>query len=101
MNLSVTEEQELISPVSNQLKLVLSCIFIDITQLSCDVFTAVSECLIELEPMVRKYDEIDFLEAVLQIKRLKVSQESAHFCFFLSVHVFWDLNVQIVIEMRN
>lgn len=84
MNLSVTEEQELISPVSNQLKLVLSCIFIDITHLSCDVFTAVSECLIELEPMVRKYDEIDFLEAVLQIKRLKVSQESAHFFFFFS-----------------
>lgn len=30
-------------------------------------------CLIELEPMVRKYDEIDFLEAVLEIKRSKVS----------------------------
>lgn len=34
-----------------------------------------SVCLIELEPMVRKYDEIDFLEAVLEIKRSKVSCE--------------------------
>uniref|UniRef100_A0A3P9NJX1 Receptor-interacting serine/threonine-protein kinase 2 n=1 Tax=Poecilia reticulata TaxID=8081 RepID=A0A3P9NJX1_POERE len=30
-------------------------------------------CLIELEPMVRRFDEIDFLEAVLQIKKSKVS----------------------------
>lgn len=29
------------------------------------------KCLIELEPMVRKFDEIDFLEAVLEIKRAK------------------------------
>ncbi|KAM8851216.1 receptor-interacting serine/threonine-protein kinase 2 isoform 2-T2 [Spinachia spinachia] len=29
------------------------------------------KCLIELEPMVRKFDEIDFLEAVLAIKRSK------------------------------
>lgn len=42
------------------------------------MFTAISECLIELEPMVRKFDEIDFLEAVLEIKRSKVSQESSH-----------------------
>ncbi|KAK2822133.1 hypothetical protein Q5P01_022198 [Channa striata] len=33
-------------------------------------------CLIELEPMVRKFDEIDFLEAVLQIKRSKLRQRS-------------------------
>lgn len=45
---------------------------------NCDAFTAVSECLIELEPMVRKYDEIDFLEAVLEIKRSKVSREFLH-----------------------
>nr|XP_046264372.1 receptor-interacting serine/threonine-protein kinase 2-like [Scatophagus argus] len=31
------------------------------------------KCLIELEPMVRKFDEIDFLEAVLEIKRSKTS----------------------------
>ncbi|XP_041805060.1 receptor-interacting serine/threonine-protein kinase 2-like isoform X2 [Chelmon rostratus] len=30
------------------------------------------KCLIELEPMVRKFDEIDFLEAVLEIKRSKL-----------------------------
>lgn len=47
-------------------------------RLNRDAFTAVSECLIELEPMVRKYDEIDFLEAVLEIKRSKVSQEFSH-----------------------
>lgn len=35
-----------------------------------------SECLIDLEPMVRKFDEIDFLEAVLEIKRAKVCQDS-------------------------
>ncbi|KAF0047194.1 hypothetical protein F2P81_000827 [Scophthalmus maximus] len=29
------------------------------------------KCLIELEPMVRNFDEIDFLEAVLQIQRSK------------------------------
>ncbi|XP_040910582.1 receptor-interacting serine/threonine-protein kinase 2-like isoform X2 [Toxotes jaculatrix] len=29
------------------------------------------QCLMELEPMVRKFDEIEFLEAVLQIKRSK------------------------------
>lgn len=37
------------------------------------MFAAVSECVIELEPMVRTFDEIDFLEAVLEIKRAKVS----------------------------
>lgn len=35
--------------------------------------------------MVRKFDEIDFLEAVLEIKKSKVSQESCQvsflFCF--------------------
>ncbi|XP_034470669.1 receptor-interacting serine/threonine-protein kinase 2-like isoform X6 [Hippoglossus hippoglossus] len=31
------------------------------------------KCLIDLEPMVRNFDEIDFLEAVLQIQRSKVS----------------------------
>ncbi|XP_034410446.1 receptor-interacting serine/threonine-protein kinase 2-like isoform X3 [Cyclopterus lumpus] len=34
------------------------------------------KCLIELEPMVRKFDEIDFLEAVLEIKRSKRMQRS-------------------------
>ncbi|KAI3375151.1 hypothetical protein L3Q82_021669, partial [Scortum barcoo] len=34
------------------------------------------KCLIELEPMVRKFDEIDFLEAVLEIKRSKLSRTS-------------------------
>ncbi|XP_040026812.2 receptor-interacting serine/threonine-protein kinase 2 [Gasterosteus aculeatus] len=34
------------------------------------------KCLIELEPMVRKFDEIDFLEAVLEIKRAKRMQRS-------------------------
>ncbi|XP_076000698.1 receptor-interacting serine/threonine-protein kinase 2 isoform X2 [Genypterus blacodes] len=31
-------------------------------------------CLIELEPMVRKFSEIDFLDAVLEIKRAKLVQ---------------------------
>ncbi|XP_060900131.1 receptor-interacting serine/threonine-protein kinase 2-like isoform X2 [Labrus mixtus] len=34
------------------------------------------KCLIELEPMVRKFDEIDFLEAVLEIKRTKLMGQS-------------------------
>uniref|UniRef100_A0A1A7Y9F7 Receptor-interacting serine/threonine-protein kinase 2 n=1 Tax=Iconisemion striatum TaxID=60296 RepID=A0A1A7Y9F7_9TELE len=34
------------------------------------------KCLIELEPMVRKFDEIHFLEAVLEIKRSKLIQRS-------------------------
>ncbi|XP_068995570.1 receptor-interacting serine/threonine-protein kinase 2-like isoform X2 [Embiotoca jacksoni] len=34
-------------------------------------------CLIELEPMVRNFDEIDFLEAVLEIKRSKLMRRSA------------------------
>ncbi|XP_076601237.1 receptor-interacting serine/threonine-protein kinase 2 isoform X1 [Chaetodon auriga] len=34
------------------------------------------KCLIELEPMVRKFDEIDFLEAVLAIKRSKLMGRS-------------------------
>ncbi|XP_035026267.1 receptor-interacting serine/threonine-protein kinase 2 isoform X3 [Hippoglossus stenolepis] len=32
------------------------------------------KCLIDLEPMVRNFDEIDFLEAVLQIQRSKLRQ---------------------------
>ncbi|XP_034071380.1 receptor-interacting serine/threonine-protein kinase 2 [Gymnodraco acuticeps] len=35
------------------------------------------KCLIELEPMVRTFDEIDFLEAVLEIKRSKLRWGSA------------------------
>ncbi|TMS09967.1 receptor-interacting serine/threonine-protein kinase 2 isoform X1 [Larimichthys crocea] len=34
------------------------------------------KCLIELEPMVRNFDEIDFLEAVLEIKRSKLMERS-------------------------
>ncbi|XP_030259800.1 receptor-interacting serine/threonine-protein kinase 2 isoform X2 [Sparus aurata] len=34
------------------------------------------KCLIELEPMVRTFDEIDFLEAVLEIKRSKLRGRS-------------------------
>ncbi|XP_035993800.1 receptor-interacting serine/threonine-protein kinase 2 isoform X3 [Fundulus heteroclitus] len=34
------------------------------------------KCLIELEPMVRRFDEIDFLEAVLEIKRSKLRRSS-------------------------
>ena len=34
--------------------------------------------------MVRNFDEIDFLEAVLEIKRAKVSQGSFHSSIFLS-----------------
>ncbi|XP_075953620.1 receptor-interacting serine/threonine-protein kinase 2 isoform X1 [Anarhichas minor] len=34
------------------------------------------KCLIELEPMVRTFDEIEFLEAVLEIKRSKRMQRS-------------------------
>ncbi|XP_034038864.1 receptor-interacting serine/threonine-protein kinase 2-like [Thalassophryne amazonica] len=33
-------------------------------------------CLVELEPMVRKFNEIDFLEAVLEIKRSKLAREA-------------------------
>lgn len=40
------------------------------------------ECLIELEPMVRTFDEIDILEAVLKIKRAKVCQDSFTSVFF-------------------
>ncbi|TDH06002.1 hypothetical protein EPR50_G00128370 [Perca flavescens] len=35
------------------------------------------KCLIELEPMVRNFDEIDLLEAVLEIKKSKLKQGSA------------------------
>ncbi|XP_068458095.1 receptor-interacting serine/threonine-protein kinase 2-like isoform X2 [Clinocottus analis] len=34
------------------------------------------KCLIELEPMVRNFDEIDFLQAVLEIQRSKRMQSS-------------------------
>ncbi|TWW72839.1 receptor-interacting serine/threonine-protein kinase 2-like isoform X1 [Takifugu flavidus] len=34
------------------------------------------KCLVELEPMVRAYDEIDFLEAVLEIKRSQLLRRS-------------------------
>ncbi|XP_061588852.1 receptor-interacting serine/threonine-protein kinase 2-like [Cololabis saira] len=34
------------------------------------------KCLIELEPMVRTFDEMDFLEAVLEIKRSKLMQQT-------------------------
>ncbi|XP_077359583.1 receptor-interacting serine/threonine-protein kinase 2 isoform X2 [Festucalex cinctus] len=35
------------------------------------------KCLIELEPMVRKFNEIDFLVAVLEIKKSKLTQQSS------------------------
>lgn len=50
-----------------------SCDVFESSSLSCGAFTVISECLVELEPMVRAYDEIDFLEAVLEIKRSQVS----------------------------
>ncbi|KAM6918280.1 receptor-interacting serine/threonine-protein kinase 2, partial [Xenentodon cancila] len=34
------------------------------------------KCLIELEPMVRRFDEMDFLEAVLEIKRSKLMRQT-------------------------
>ncbi|XP_061549366.1 receptor-interacting serine/threonine-protein kinase 2-like isoform X1 [Phycodurus eques] len=34
------------------------------------------KCLIELEPMVRKFNEIDFLVAVLEIKKSRLNQRS-------------------------
>ncbi|XP_043117345.1 receptor-interacting serine/threonine-protein kinase 2 [Puntigrus tetrazona] len=34
-------------------------------------------CLIELEPMMRRFDEIDFLEAVLEVKRSKYMRTSS------------------------
>lgn len=52
------------------------------------MFTAISECLIELEPMVRNFDEIDFLEAVLEIKRSKVSQEYSPYSFSFCLCVY-------------
>uniref|UniRef100_A0A3P9J5E5 Receptor-interacting serine/threonine-protein kinase 2 n=1 Tax=Oryzias latipes TaxID=8090 RepID=A0A3P9J5E5_ORYLA len=39
------------------------------------------KCLIELEPMVRRFDEIELLEAVLEIKKSKVSSMS-HIIFW-------------------
>lgn len=45
--------------------------------LFCSLISALSvpfiECLIELEPMLRRFNEIDVLEAVLEVKRTKVS----------------------------
>lgn len=46
----------------------------------CDAFPTISDCLIELEPMVRVFDEIEFLEAVLQIKKKKVSFYISSLC---------------------
>lgn len=47
------------------------------------------DCLIELEPMLRRFDEIDVLEAVLEVKRSKVSvkeePEMVTFQFILSI----------------
>ncbi|TNM97946.1 hypothetical protein fugu_014192 [Takifugu bimaculatus] len=37
---------------------------------------SLDKCLVELEPMVRAYDEIDFLEAVLEIKRSQLLRRS-------------------------
>uniref|UniRef100_A0A671NZD2 Receptor-interacting serine/threonine-protein kinase 2 n=1 Tax=Sinocyclocheilus anshuiensis TaxID=1608454 RepID=A0A671NZD2_9TELE len=34
-------------------------------------------CLVELEPMMRRFDEIDFLEAVLEVKRSKYMRPSS------------------------
>ncbi|KAF7669771.1 hypothetical protein LDENG_00124540 [Lucifuga dentata] len=34
------------------------------------------QCLIELEPMVKRFDEIEFLEAVLEIERAKMMQRT-------------------------
>lgn len=56
-----------------QLRTVSSCTCVHITARHTVKFWCFSECLVELEPMVRKYDEIDFLEALLEIKRSKVS----------------------------
>ncbi|TRY55125.1 hypothetical protein DNTS_033234, partial [Danionella cerebrum] len=36
-------------------------------------------CLIELEPMLRRFDEIDVLEAVLEVKRAKYKRPSSSF----------------------
>lgn len=49
-----------------------------------DASVSFSACLIELEPMVRRFDEIDFLEAVLQIKKSKVSLVFNAFMGFLN-----------------
>lgn len=38
--------------------------------------------------MVRQFDEIDLLEAVLEIKRSKVSKNNSHFVFTYSMSYF-------------
>ncbi|KAK6492297.1 receptor-interacting serine/threonine-protein kinase 2-like [Huso huso] len=42
-----------------------------------DVRLSFIKCLIELEPMVRRFDEIDVLEAVLEVKKSKKLLQSA------------------------
>lgn len=48
---------------------------------------------------MRKFDEIDFLEAVLEIKRSKVSQESSH-SSLRDVEVFLGFSAYIIREMK-
>nr|XP_030718707.1 receptor-interacting serine/threonine-protein kinase 2 [Globicephala melas] len=38
------------------------------------------ECLIELEPVLRTFEEITFLEAVIQLKKTKNASSTAHLC---------------------
>ncbi|XP_059972090.1 receptor-interacting serine/threonine-protein kinase 2 isoform X2 [Mesoplodon densirostris] len=38
------------------------------------------ECLIELEPVLRTFEEITFLEAVLQLKKTKSALSAVHLC---------------------
>uniref|UniRef100_G3PU65 Receptor-interacting serine/threonine-protein kinase 2 n=1 Tax=Gasterosteus aculeatus TaxID=69293 RepID=G3PU65_GASAC len=54
------------------------------------------KCLIELEPMVRKFDEIDFLEAVLEIKRAKFSS-------FLRTHFTpkYKMNICVFLQQER
>lgn len=45
-----------------------------------------ADCLIELEPMLRKFDEIDVLEAVLEVKRSKVRLVVYLYICFLTIN---------------
>ncbi|KAJ3594607.1 hypothetical protein NHX12_003914 [Muraenolepis orangiensis] len=38
------------------------------------------KCVMDLEPMLRRYDDIDFLEAVLEIKKSKLSRSASVSC---------------------
>ncbi|XP_019507188.1 PREDICTED: receptor-interacting serine/threonine-protein kinase 2 [Hipposideros armiger] len=38
------------------------------------------KCLIELEPVLRTFEEITFLEAVMQLKKTKSASSTSHFC---------------------